>query len=186
VGRVRAVEKEIQVARKVAGGDVFILGIDPGLSCGWCVLKRTSKGKVLYEKSGIWNLSSGRFSSRGMTLVRLEEHLLPVIHSLKKEGSLVVVYELSRFFHSVDSCQSHGAIVGHIQYLCETRGLMFEGLAPSTVKKRMAGKGNADKKLVRKAVVAIFGEGKKKFGKKDDETDAVAIAYSFAVGKSAK
>jgi Holliday junction resolvasome RuvABC endonuclease subunit len=81
-----------------------------------------------------------------------------------------VHHEEIRRHLSTDAAHVHGGLLATLTAWCEQRGIAYQGVPVGTIKRFIAGKGNADKQAV---IAAVRSRG---FNPADDnEADAIAI-----------
>lgn len=152
-----------------------ILAIDPGLSCGWCILRLPQTG--FFINSGVWDLHGNRFEGAGMRILRLRGCLSQIA---RDAGPFeLVAFEEVRRHLGVDAAHMYGAITHEIMAWCEQNTIPYRGIPVATVKKRATGKGNANKEKMLAAAQKqwpchVFAD--------DNEADARWIAVCAAVG----
>ena len=156
----------------------YIIGLDLGTSTGYSLFEILDNETIMLLKSGVWDISRSKFQGGGMQIVMFEAFFYRLVNNLR--GEIFLGYEMNRFMargNGPDAHQFYGALVFHVMFMCEKVGIPYIGMAPSTIKKLAAGKGNLGKDIVRATMEKLFN---KKFGKKDDESDAVACGYAMA------
>ncbi len=85
-------------------------------------------------------------------------------------GIGVIHYEEIRRHLSTDSSHIYGGLLATLTAWCEQHGIAYQGVPVGTIKRFIAGKGNADKTAV---IAAVRARG---FAPADDnEADALAI-----------
>lgn len=152
----------------------MILGIDPGLSCGWALLDGDER-----IASGTWDLSvRSRWEGAGIGWLRLRASLGRMLedHPIRAVG-----YEEVRRHAGTDAAHVYGAIVGVIQHVAEATGTPYTSIPVGTVKKLATGKGNAGKDEMIAAVMSRWSHR----CETDDEADAhwVAVATAREIGR---
>lgn len=164
----------------------LVIGIDPGTNCGYALLK-VRKGKVALVSSGVWDLSREKHEGGGMQMVRLEQNFFAFVDRNGKFQNVYLAFELNRFVAErqkggkrirvgPDAQQFYGGVKNLIMKMCEERHIPYMGIAPSTIKKQVTGKGNSGKEMVKRTLQDCFS---KSFDGKLDETDAVACGLAF-------
>ncbi|WP_413936938.1 crossover junction endodeoxyribonuclease RuvC [Nitrospira sp. BLG_1] len=152
--------------------DKTVLGIDPGLACGWAV--RSPSGTI---QSGVWYLDGGRFEGAGMRLVRLTAYLTEIA---KQKPFDVIAYEEVRSHMGVDAAHLYGAITLTIASWCEQHKVPYFGVSVGQVKKFATGNGGASKEMMQAAAKIKWPE----LGTIDhNEADARWIAEFAVSGK---
>ena len=149
------------------------VGIDPGSKAGWAVLDGTG----YRVGSGTWDCRVRRGEGAGFRFIRLRGHLVELLDSLSNDCTLA--YEEVRRHMGVDAAHVYGAIVGHLQELCEVRGVPYTRIPVGTVKKHATGKGNADKTAMLLAAATRWGSWPIA---DDNEADALWIASALREG----
>jgi crossover junction endodeoxyribonuclease RuvC len=120
---------------------MIIIGIDPGTSCGWSVLK---DGKRI--SSGTWDLSSKRHEGGGMRYLRAQQFFKQLVIMLQETDKVTAVaYEEVRRHMGVDAAHIYGGIVGVITAVCEDLQIPFQAIPVGSAKKLATNKGNASK-----------------------------------------
>ncbi len=141
-------------------GEVSILGIDLGTITGWAMLV---EGKI---RSGSVSFKQSRFEGGGMRYLKFERWL----SSLPKVG--LVYFEEVRRHLGADAAHAYGGFLSHLTAWCEMRGIPYQGVGVGTIKRFIAGKGNASKLEVMESVRGLG------FSPVDDnEADALAILH---------
>lgn len=140
-----------------------ILTLDLGTKCGWCL--RQGANTV----SGTWDLKGGRYDGGGMRYLRFSAMLDKVYASADIKA---IFYEEVRRHIGTDAAHVYGGLQAMLSSRCEfwSPKIPYEGVPVATIKKFIAGKGNADKAAVIAAVRLLgFEPGD------DNEADAIAI-----------
>lgn len=120
-----------------------ILGVDPGLACGWALHDGT---KVIH--SGVWDLKGNRFEGAGMRWLRFRNCLA----SIGPGGGLArVAYEEVHRHAGTAAAHAYGALIGTLQSWCEDNEIPYSGIPVGHIKKFATGKGNANKDAILKA-----------------------------------
>jgi hypothetical protein len=140
-----------------------LLALDLGSTTGYAI-RPTSRPIV----SGTMSFRPNRFEGGGMVFLRfshwlseLNETAGPIDH---------VVYEEVRAHRGTIAAHVYGGFLAHLTAWAEFRDVPYQGAPVGTVKKFIAGKGNADKQAV---IDAVRARG---FNPSDDnEADAIAI-----------
>lgn len=139
-----------------------ILALDLGTTTGWAML---SDGVIT---SGTASFRPSRYDGGGMRYLRFRGWL----EQLRRYAGLVgaVHFEEVRRHAGVDAAHIYGGFLATLTGWCEHRVIPYQGVPVGTIKKFIAGKGNADKEAV---IAAIRARG---FNPADDnEADALAI-----------
>ena len=144
-------------------GDAAILALDLGTTTGWAL--RNLRGRIL---SGTAEFKSHRFEGGGMRYLRFERWL---DETLRLAGEVEAVYfEEVRRHIGVDAAHAYGGFLAGLTAWCEEHAIAYQGVPVGTIKRFIAGKGNADKAAV---IAAVRELG---FSPADDnEADAIAI-----------
>lgn len=123
-----------------------ILGVDPGLNCGWCVILKD--GTV---QSGVWRLApqkSRKMDSPGMRWLRLLAYLRELdktVREITGAGIGLLAYEEVRRHKGTDAAHCYGGIVAHLQSWADGAGVTSYGIPVGQIKTFATGKGNAAK-----------------------------------------
>ena len=165
-----------------------ILAVDLGTRTGWAVLPRS--GRIA---SGVTEFRPGRHRGRfddpvpiqerpiidramgaGMAFLRFEKFLADLNRDAGPFDA--VVFEEVRAHAGTLAAQVYGGFLAHLTAWCERKAAPYLGVPVATIKRHAAGKGNAPKEDVIRAVRA---QG---FRPKDDnEADALALlAWAIA------
>lgn len=140
-----------------------LLALDLGTTTGWAM--RTADGVVT---SGAATFKPGRYDGGGMRYLRFRGWL----EELRRcAGDIQSIhFEEVRRHAGVDAAHIYGGFLATLTGWCEHRVIPYQGVPVGTIKKFIAGKGNADKQAVIDAVRA------KGFSPADDnEADAIAL-----------
>jgi crossover junction endodeoxyribonuclease RuvC len=154
-----------------------ILGIDPGLSCGWAILD--SNGARV--GSGTWDLSvRSRWEGAGIGWLRFRRSLEAILDNHPIEA---IGYEEVRRHAGTDAAHVYGALVGVVQAVGEWRKIPYTSIPVGQVKKAATGKGNAGKDEMVAAVLARWNHR----CESDDEADAhwIAAVAALEIGRKA-
>jgi hypothetical protein len=140
-----------------------ILAIDLGTTTGFAI--RTNDGAIT---SGTVSFRPSRYDGGGIRYLRFRAWLDSMAEDAAGIG--VVHYEEIRRHLSTDAAHVHGGLLATLTAWCEQRGVAYQGVPVGTIKRFIAGKGNADKQAV---IAAVRARG---FSPADDnEADAIAI-----------
>jgi hypothetical protein len=144
-------------------GAAAILALDIGTTTGWAL--RNLRGRIL---SGTADFKPHRFEGGGMRYLRFERWL---DGTLRLAGDVEAVYfEEVRRHIGVDAAHAYGGFLAAVTAWCEEHAIAYQGVPVGTIKRFIAGKGNADKAAV---IAAVRERG---FSPADDnEADAIAI-----------
>jgi len=147
----------------------YIIGIDPGTHCGWCVLNLETGERIA---SGVWDLSVRRHEGGGMRYLRARQMLRQLIDA---SPPVALLYEEVAAHKGSDAAHVYGGIVGQVTSLCEERGIPYKGMPVGTVKKYASGKGNCGKPEMIAAAIERWH-----FDVADDnEADALWVAETW-------
>jgi hypothetical protein len=140
-----------------------ILALDLGQRTGWAV--RNRDGAIA---SGVQEFRPSRFEGGGMIWLRFRAWLQEIDETAGKVG--VVVFEEVRRHAGTAASHAYGGYLAHLTAWAEANRIPYQGVPVSTIKRHIAGKGNADKAAVIAAVQALG------FHPIDDnEADALAL-----------
>ena len=140
-----------------------ILALDLGQRTGWAV--RSRDGAIA---SGVQEFRPGRFEGGGMIWLRFRAWLQEVDETAGGIG--VVVFEEVRRHLGTAAAHAFGGYLAHLTAWAEANRIPYQGVPVGTIKRHIAGKGNADKAAVIAAVKALG------FSPADDnEADALAL-----------
>lgn len=141
-----------------------LLTLDLGTQTGWALL---SQGTVL---SGTESFHNDRFSGGGMRFLRFQRWL-NTIGTLRPPVKEVYFEEVRRHL-GTDAAHVYGGLLAILTSWCEERHIPYQGIPVGTLKKYIAGTGNASK--------ADVMEGVRKRGhvpQDDNEADALALLH---------
>ena len=140
-----------------------ILALDLGTQTGWALSGRD--GSIT---SGSQSFKPQRFEGGGMRFLRFKRWLTDIKQC--NDGIDQVVFEKVRRPVGVDAAHAYGGFMGQLTAWCEQNAIPYQGVPVGTIKRFIAGKGNADKDAV---IAAVQARG---FNPTDDnEADAIAI-----------
>ncbi|MFZ1413258.1 MAG: hypothetical protein WAS73_01580 [Defluviicoccus sp.] len=140
-----------------------ILALDLGQRTGWAV--RSRDGAIA---SGVQEFRPGRFEGGGMIWLRFRAWLQEIDETSGGVG--VVVFEEVRRHLGTAAAHAFGGYLAHLTAWAEANRIPYQGVPVGTIKRHIAGKGNADKAAVIAAVKALG------FAPTDDnEADALAL-----------
>ena len=149
--------------RVQASGTRALLALDLGTQLGWAV--RLAGGSMT---SGTVSFRPSRYDGGGMRYLRFRGWLDSVAKDAA--GLSTVYFEEVRRHIGTDAAHLYGGFLATLTAWCELNRLPYEGVPVGTIKRHIAGKGNADKRAV---VEAVRARG---FNPADDnEADALAI-----------
>jgi len=148
------------MARAPAGA---MLALDLATTTGWAL--RTTDGQIL---SATVSFKPSRYDGGGIRYLRFRRWLDSMAQNAGRVG--VVHYEEVRRHLSTDAAHVHGGLLATLTAWCEQNAIPYQGVPVGTIKRFIAGKGNADKAAV---IAAVRERG---FSPADDnEADAIAI-----------
>ena len=140
-----------------------ILALDLGTQTGWAV--RPAEGPV---QSGTETFRPSRFEGGGMRYLRFTDWLVQI--AMMTNGLHRVVFEEVRRHAGTDAAHAYGGFLATLTGWCEEHEVPYQSVPVGTIKRFIAGKGNADKAAVIEAVRARgYNPGD------DNEADAIAI-----------
>jgi hypothetical protein len=140
-----------------------ILALDLGQRTGWAV--RSRDGAIA---SGVHELRPSRFEGGGMIWLRFRAWLQEVDEIAGGVG--VAVFEEVRRHLGTSAAHAFGGYLAHLTAWAEANRIPYQGVPVGTIKRHIAGKGNADKAAV---IAAVKARG---FHPADDnEADALAL-----------
>jgi Holliday junction resolvasome RuvABC endonuclease subunit len=140
-----------------------ILALDLGTTTGFAIAG--ADGGIT---SGTAEFRLDRWQSGGMRFLRFKHWLTEIKN--QAGGLDLVVYEQVRNHAGIDSGHAYGGWLAILTAWCEHHGIAYQGVPVGTIKRFIAGKGNADKAAV---IAAVRKRG---FHPADDnEADALAI-----------
>jgi hypothetical protein len=140
-----------------------VLALDLATTTGWAL--RSANGQII---SGSISFRPSRYDGGGMRYLRFGAWL----ESMAADAASIDVihYEEIRRHLSTDAAHVHGGLLATLTAWCEQHSIPYQGVPVGTIKRHIAGKGNADKQAVIEAVRA------RGFHPADDnEADALAI-----------
>lgn len=143
-------------------GRSAILALDLGTRCGWALAIGT---QVL---SGVGEFRPGRFEGGGMRYLRFRGFLGEL--AARSDGLAAVFFEEVRAHAGTDAAHIYGGLLATLTAWCEAVKVPYQGVPVATIKRHVAGKGNADKQAVMVAVRRLGyapGDG--------NEADALAL-----------
>ena len=142
-----------------------ILALDLGTTTGWAL--RSHDGLIT---SGTVSFRPGRFDGGGMRYLRFTNWLTEID---RLSGPIAAIwFEEVRRHAGTDAAHIYGGLMATLTSWAELRGIPYEGVPVGTIKRFIAGKGNADKDAV---IAAIKTRGHAP--EDDNEADALAILY---------
>ncbi len=150
-------------ARPVDGTHPTILAVDLGTITGWAT---SLSGSGI--ESGTVSFRPSRYDGGGMRYLRFRAWLDDI--SAHATGLSAIYFEEVRRHIGTDAAHIYGGLLATLTSWCEQRHLAYQGVPVGTIKKFIAGKGNADKHAVMNAVRARGHQPAD-----DNEADAIAI-----------
>ncbi len=148
---------------------VFVLGIDPGLSrCGYGAVRATAKGP---RAAAIGVIRTATTDALPVRLAELQLELRALIAELRPD---VVAVERIFFQHNVRTAMSVGQASGLAMAEAVAAGCAVIQYSPNEVKLAVAGDGAADKKQVQTMVQRLLGLARPP--QPADAADAAALA----------
>lgn len=140
-----------------------MVALDLGTNTGWAF-----KGRDDIIISGTVSLRHTRFDGGGMRYLRFRRWLEQL--DIDAGPIEAVYYEEVRRHAGTDAAHGYGGFQGILTAWCEEHLVAYQGVPVGTIKRFIAGKGNADKAAV---IDAVRQQG---FSPVDDnEADAIAI-----------
>jgi hypothetical protein len=153
----------IAIGRPPSSDASVMLALDLGTTTGWAM--RTAERTVL---SGTVSFRPSRYDGGGMRYVRFRGWLDQLDEDA---GSLSEIYfEEVRRHVGTDAAHLYGGFLATLTAWAEQRGIAYQGVPVGTIKRHVAGKGNADKAAV---IAAVRSRGFKPAD--DNEADAIAL-----------
>jgi Holliday junction resolvasome RuvABC endonuclease subunit len=139
-----------------------ILALDLGTSTGWAM--HLGDRKI---ESGTVSFRPSRYDGGGMRYLRFRGWL----NSISANAGLNAIYfEEVRRHAGTDAAHLYGGFMATLTAWCEQQRVAYQGVPVGTIKRFIAGKGNADKQAVINAVRARGHQPSD-----DNEADAIAI-----------
>ena len=140
-----------------------ILALDLGTTTGWAM--RPTDGRI---ESGTVSFRPSRYDGGGMRYLRFRGWLNGM--ATDAAGLAAIYFEEVRRHVGTDAAHLYGGFLATLTSWCEQQGIAYQGVPVGTIKRFIAGKGNADKAAV---ITAVRARG---FAPADDnEADAIAI-----------
>ena len=171
--RAHACRDHTETSDRSDRSDRAVLALDLGQRTGWAV--RNRDGAIA---SGVHEFRPGRFEGGGMIWLRFRAWLQEIDETTGGVG--VVVFEEVRRHLGTSAAHAFGGYLAHLTAWAEANRIPYQGVPVGTIKRHVAGKGNADKAAVIAAVKALG------FNPADDnEADALALlnwAIAHGVG----
>lgn len=147
----------------LASSSGAVLSLDLGTTTGWAI--RLPGGSI---ESGSTSFRPSRYDGGGMRYLRFRGWLQGIAGDA---GAIAAIYfEEVRRHLGTDAAHVYGGLLATLTAWCEQQRIPYEGVPVGSIKRFIAGKGNADKHAV---IEAVRSRG---FHPKDDnEADAIAI-----------
>ena len=140
-----------------------LLALDLGTLTGWAL--RPADGCIA---SGTVSFRPSRYDGGGMRYLRFRAWLDRLAADSGEPRA--VHFEEVRRHAGTDAAHIHGGFLATLTAWCEQRAIAYQGVPVGTVKRFIAGRGNADKAAV---IAAVRARG---YNPADDnEADAIAI-----------
>jgi hypothetical protein len=140
-----------------------ILALDLGTTTGWAA--QPAEGRI---ESGNVSFRPSRYEGGGIRYLRFRAWLDTIAADLKQVSA--IYFEEVRRHAGTDAAHIYGGLLATLTAWCEQHLVAYQGVPVGTIKRFIAGKGNADKTAV---IAAVQARG---FTPKDDnEADAIAI-----------
>lgn len=141
-----------------------MLALDLGKQTGWAILYNG----VIY--SGSESFHASRFSGGGMPFLKFRRWLNEIKE--KFPNIEIIYFEEVRRHLGTDAAHIYGGFLAHLSAWCEEHGVPYQGIPVKTIKRFIAGNGNASKEKVIEEVK------KTGFNPVDDnEADALALMF---------
>ncbi len=140
-----------------------ILALDLATITGWAL--RSADGRI---NSGTVSFRPSRYDGGGIRYLRFRAWLEGMAQD--SNGIGVVHYEEIRRHLSTDAAHVHGGLLAMLTAWCEQNSIAYQGVPVGTIKRFIAGKGNADKQAV---IAAVRERGFRPVD--DNEADAISI-----------
>ncbi len=142
-----------------------IFALDLGQRTGLAV--RNRDGAIA---SGTHEFRPGRFEGGGMIWLRFRAWLQEVDETAGGVG--VVVFEEVRRHLGTSASHTYGGYLAHLTAWAEANRIPYQGVPVRTIKRHIAGKGNADKHAVIEAIRRLGFQPAD-----DNEADALALLH---------
>jgi Holliday junction resolvasome RuvABC endonuclease subunit len=144
-------------------GNLAVLALDLGTTTGWAL--RTTDSRIV---SGTISFRPSRYDGGGMRYLRFRSWLGQM--AIDAAPLKAVYFEEVRRHVGTDAAHLYGGFLATLTAWCETKSIAYQGVPVGTIKRHIAGKGNADKAAV---IAAVRARGFNPSG--DNEADAIAI-----------
>jgi hypothetical protein len=140
-----------------------VLALDLGTTTGWAMQPAGSK-----IESGSVSFRPSRYDGGGIRYLRFRGWLDSTAADVAALSA--IYFEEVRRHAGTDAAHVYGGLLATLTSWCEQHGIAYQGVPVGTIKRFIAGKGNADKAAVTATVRA------RGFSPMDDnEADAIAI-----------
>ncbi len=158
-----ATEASLAVIQNSPAASGAILALDLGTTTGWALLPCHGPAT-----SGTASFRPTRYDGGGMRFLRFRNWLEQI---RAYAGRIETVYfEEVRAHAGTDAAHVYGGFLATLTAWCEQQTVPYQGVPVATIKRVIAGRGNADKAAV---IAAVRERG---FNPADDnEADAIAI-----------
>lgn len=153
----------IPATRQLDRATSSILALDLGSSTGWALGAHTNR--II---SGTVSFRPSRYEGGSIRYLRFRSWLDQLASDSRNLHA--VYFEEVRRHMGTDAAHLYGGFLATLTAWCEQREIPYQGIPVGTIKRFIAGKGNADKKAV---IAAVKARG---YSPADDnEADAIAI-----------
>jgi hypothetical protein len=140
-----AASAAIPAERSIDRSRSAVLALDLATNTGWAL--RSANGQII---SGTVSFRPSRYDGGGIRYLRFRSWLEGV--AADAGGIGVIHHEEVRRHVSTDAAHVHGGLLATLTSWCEQHGIPYQGVPVGTIKRHIAGKGNADKQAVIAAV----------------------------------
>lgn len=140
-----------------------VLALDLGTTTGWAM--QLAGGRI---ESGAVSFRPSRYDGGGMRYLRFRGWLDSI--AADAGGLAAIYFEEVRRHLGTDAAHVYGGLLATLTAWCEQHGIAYQGVPVGTIKRFIAGKGNADKSAV---IAAVRVRGFQPVD--DNEADAIAI-----------
>lgn len=163
LGEVPAKQPPIPASRQLDRAASAILALDLGSSTGWAL--GASADAII---SGTVSFRPSRYEGGGIRYLRFRGWLDQLAADSRNLSA--VYFEEVRRHIGTDAAHLYGGFLATLTSWCEQREIPYQGVPVGTIKRFIAGKGNADKQAVLDAVRV-----REYVPTDDNEADAIAI-----------
>ena len=143
----------------------MLLALDLGTTTGFAL--RSCDGSI---SSGTVSFRPSRYDGGGMRYLRFRSWLEQLAADVGPIGA--IHHEEIRRHAGTDAAHVYGGLLATLTAWCELRRIPYQGVPVGTIKRHIAGKGNADKAAV---IAAVRARGHDPAD--DNEADAIAILF---------